>query len=374
MNLTVELFSMYTLYKYIFFLTCTVAAIPTIYVASELVLPPNAKLTAGGRSARIKAEVYRHKPDNGSWKTLDAEIQYQKRKSQAEDAVLNNTVNHCFAEACNGIINLRPLEEFILEHSVMGQQRESPWKTIRNIRSHQYATEYGEAAECALPHYDLSRLLYFTIQSHLDLRKHDQLAEDYLSIVKKVFSTKPSIDVDAIKTAMNQLDLLSNPKTHDLDLCDSVDDAQQSSKKRKVRKYTKKKDTFLLRNKIKCEDTSTHKKIIPAYILGIRHFVDPVVQQELERCIPLKKHRSLHKTTINLFDFLDVVCYALYHNETLHNFDVEGSNVQRATLQARLIRLEREPFWQHVECILKKAVQKFEQTKAQISIKSSSNV
>jgi hypothetical protein len=370
MNLTVELFSMYTLYKYIFFLTCAVAAIPTIYVASELVLPPNAKLTAGGRSARIKAEVYRHKPDNGSWKTLDAEIQYQKRKSQAEDAVLNNTVNHCFAEACNGIINLRPLEEFILEHSVMGQQRESPWKTIRNIRSHQYATEYGEAAECALPHYDLSRLLYFTIQSHLDLRKHDQLAEDYLSIVKKVFSTKPSIDVDAIKTAMNQLDLLSNPKAHNLDLCYFVDGAQQSLDYN----VSERKISSLTRHKRQRRNTSAPQKIIPeeqAYKLGVRHFVTDTVQKALERHIPLGLCKRRCRD-IGFFDFLDIFCQALNRNETLLNIKVKGANVQGHSLHCRLRRLEEKPFWPAVEQILIKAVEESAQT--QVSTDNTSNI
>jgi hypothetical protein len=86
--------------------------------------------------------------------------------------------------------------------------------------------------------------------------------------------------------------------------------------------------------------------------------------------------------TIQLFDFFDIVCYALYHNDTLTGFDVEGSNVQRESLQTRLTGLERKPFWQGIEHILRKTVEKrkeaekFEQTNAhnQISIEGPSNV
>jgi hypothetical protein len=372
-----ELLSMYTLYKYIFSLTCVVV-IPTIHIASEgLELKlPIVRLTAGKRSTRISGEVYKYESTNGSCKTLDGEVHYKKEISKAETEKLDCAVNHCLARACDGIIDLQPLEGFILEHSVIGEQQESPWKNIRDIQSSQCTTQCNTDTAYGLPSYTLPKLVCLTIQSHLDLGTYPQLAEEYLAIVKNIFSAKPFVNVDAVEAAMCQLDLPSGSKKRKLESWLFINNAEQDLPRRNAK-------SFLWHNKIKCGNTSNCKKITPTYKLGTRQFVGSVMQQELERCIPPNyKGQDRRATTIQLFDFFDIVCYALYHGDTLLGFDVEGSNVKRIAQQVRLHRLEHQPFWQGIEHILikavedRKAAEKFEQTNAhnQISIENPDNV
>jgi hypothetical protein len=311
-----QLFSMYTQYKYKSILTFIVTAISTIHLASELTLNlrlPKIQLNAGNRRFITVGKIYAHKAANGPCETVAGTVYCNEEMSKKSSARLHNVVNCCFAGVHKGSIDLRPLENFILHHSIISRrQPRSPWGTVRGVNLFQYTAEYNDNTECGLPNW--SPLIRFCIQSHLDLKYHDQLAEEYISIVAEAFDTEPRINIDKMATAMDQLNPIPYAK---------------------------------------------------AYRLATYYFMNERAWQQL---IPYVPKRSVQTRStqhiINVRDLFEFTCQARYCRDELGTIVIKNHGTKGSSLEKRLGIFKNSGYWREINSILNKAIHTFIQGQA----------
>jgi hypothetical protein len=316
MNLTVESFSMCTLYKYLSVLTSvvvtTIPIIPSELRSSEISALPVIRLDAGDRNLAIIGKIYDHMLTGNSYGTINGTVECSEEILKKSRTALHDIVNGCFADAHNGIIDLRSLENFILHSGIISKQQGSPWTGRKDTNSLWNATKYDEDTECTLP--DCGQVIRFTIQSNLDLNKHTQLAENYISVVKQVFNNaEPRINITEVVTAMDALNPIPDNK---------------------------------------------------AYKLGSYYFINERAWGELMPYITeMHPQRPIKtdKRSICARDFFELICQAQYRGEKLSKITVKKHTTKGVSLQKRLTNFSEYQNWSMINQILNTTMLEFAQ-------------
>jgi hypothetical protein len=245
-----------------------------------------------------------------SYGTINGTVECSEEILKKSRTALHDIVNGCFADAHNGIIDLRSLENFILHSGIISKQQGSPWTGRKDTNSLWNATKYDEDTECTLP--DCGQVIRFTIQSNLDLNKHTQLAENYISVVKQVFNNaEPRMNITEVVTAMDALNPIPDNK---------------------------------------------------AYKLGSYHFINERIWEKLLPCmVEIQTQIETDERSICAQDFFELICQARYRDEKLRNITVKNHATQGISLYRRLVNFIKYENWETINQILNTAILEFTQ-------------
>jgi hypothetical protein len=298
----------YTLVLAFFFV-----AISTIHVASEV--QSVIRLNAGKRELKIPDIIYQDTPEGESDTTWDVSIlRCKKILDTTSKRFLFHPAYLCFEKMAEGIIGVHELENYIVRRGTIGKQHGSPWEKIRHtVKYVQPPKLYNKNIERKFPEYTPSQQPTFTITSNLNLEDHDQLAQKYLEITKKVFEKEPFIDVGDIENAMDETEPL--PRS-------------------------------------------------AAYELGSYLFVDDEGWQALSTYIPERALQEQRKTTeriVRTRDLFELACQARYRGESLKNIKIKNHTTKGVTLMRRWVSVKQDSNWASIDLVLKKLELRFMQ-------------